>query len=251
MNGDGMPAPSRIGPWGPFATIAFTILIAGLFVLAQIALAVPYLIFKVAGTAEPDFEAAASGLESDGLFLAIAEVLAGSIAVAFTLFLTWIRKGPKLRDYLGLRPTARITTLQWLLYTVLLAVLLDGVSSLAGYAVVPDWMLAVYRSAVYLPLLLLAMLVVAPVLEELLVRGFLFEGLRHSRLGDPGTIFLTALLWACVHLQYEWFYIGQVFVLGLLLGVARVRTRSLVPPMLMHTLFNGIATLQVMLESRE
>lgn len=250
MNDRGTAATSRTGPWGPFATTAFTIVIAGLFLLVQIAVAIPYLIFKVGGTAKPDFEAVARGLESDGLFFAIAEVLAGSIAIAFTLFLTWIRKGPEVRDYLGLRAPARITTLRWLLYTVLLGVLLDGVSSVAGYAVVPDWMLAIYRSAGYLPLLLVAILLVAPVLEELLFRGFLFEGMRRSRLGDPGTIVLTSLLWACVHLQYEWFYIGQVFVLGLLLGMARVRTGSLVPPMLMHSLFSGIATLQLMIESR-
>ena len=85
--------------------------------------------------------------------------------------------------------------------------------------------------------------------EELVFRGFLFEGLRHSRLGNAGAIILASAVWASIHLQYEWFYVGQILVLGLLLGAARLFTRSLVPSILMHALVNGIATLQVALES--
>jgi hypothetical protein len=249
MNGEDTPAESTRGAWGPFATIAFAVLVAALFVLAQIAVAIPYLILQVAGSPGPNFEDAAAGLESDGLFFSLAEVIAGSFAIGFILFLAWIRKGPSVRDYLALRPASRATTLQWLLYVVLLGVLLDAVSYALGYAVVPPWMQAIYRSAVYIPLLLVAMVVVAPVVEELFFRAFLFEGCRDTRLGDPGVIALTSLAWACIHLQYEWFYIGQIFVLGALLGVARSRTRSVVPSMLMHSLFNGIASLQVILDS--
>ena len=250
MKTEATPDASRRGPWGPFATIALTILIAGLFLLAQFAVAVPYRITQIAGVSDPDLEAIAAGLESDGFFFGLAEVVSGPITIAFIVFLAWLRKGPRVRDYLALRPASRSTTLRWLLYTVLLAILLDGVSSAAGYAVVPDWMKGIYRSAVFVPLLLVAIVIVAPVLEELLFRGFLFEGMRHSRLGDPGTIVLASLAWACVHLQYEWFYIGQIFALGVLLGVARVRTGSVATPMVMHSLANGMASLQMVLESR-
>ncbi len=250
MNGEDTPAASKLGPWGLFATIAFGVLVAALFVLAQIAVAIPYLILQVAGSPDPNFEAAAAGLGSDGLFFSLAEVIAGPMAIGFILFLAWIRKGPSVRDYLALMPVSRATTLQWLLYAVLLGVLLDGLSYALGYAVVPPWMHAIYRSAVYTPLLLVAIVVVAPVVEELFFRAFLFEGCRETRLGDPGAIVLTSLAWACIHLQYEWFYIGQIFVLGVLLGVARSRTDSVVPPMLMHSLVNGIASLQVTLDSR-
>jgi membrane protease YdiL (CAAX protease family) len=50
-------------------------------------------------------------------------------------------------------------------------------------------------------------------------------------------------------MQYEWFYIGQVFVVGLLLGAARSWTGSLIPPIAMHALYNAIGTLQAALQS--
>ena len=240
---------TRKGSWGPWASAAFALLIATAFVAVQTVLGVLYLVFRIAGSPKTDVNAAAKALQADGLFIGIAEVLGGAAALGLTLLIAWLRKGPTLREYFALRPVARATMLQWLLYTAALGALLDGLSYLSGQATVPDWVAAVYRSAVFLPLLLFAFLVVAPVLEELVFRGFLFEGLRHSPLGDAGAIVLASVGWASLHVQYSWFYIGQVFVLGLLLGTARVLTRSLVPPMAMHALFSGIATLQAALES--
>jgi membrane protease YdiL (CAAX protease family) len=243
MNGEEPPTHQK-GPWGPIATVAFTVLIALVLVVVQTVLAIPYLALQAAAHPMMDFAAAASGLQSDGLFVGLSELVGGAVALGLTVLIAWARKGPPLRDYLALWPVGRLTMLRWLLCTTLIAVLLDGLSYLFGYAIVPDWMIHIYRSAVFLPQLLLALLVVAPVLEEVVFRGFWFEGLRRSRLGEVGAIVLGSLVWASVHLQYEWFYVGQVFVVGLLLGAARVRTRSLVTPTVMHALFSGIALLQ-------
>ncbi len=165
----------RKGPWGPWATAFFTGTIAAAFVLAQTALAIPYLVIKVVGSPKTDINLAARALQADGLFVGVAEISGGSLALAFTILIAWLRKGPTLREYLALWPVARLTLLRWLLYSVLLGVLLDGLAYFSGRAAVADWMLDVYRSAVFLPLLLFAFLVVAPVSEELLFRGFLFE----------------------------------------------------------------------------
>lgn len=250
MNAEESIPISRRGPWGPFATIVLAIVVAVLFVVAQIAVSIPYLIIQTAGGSQEEIQAAATRLETDGLFFGIAEVVCGFFAIGLILFLVWIRRGPKVRDYLALPPAGKRTTLRWLLYTLAVAVLLDGSSYLFGYEIVPSWMQDVYRSAVFPPLLLTAIIVVAPLLEELFFRGFVFEGLRHSLLGDVGTIVVTALVWASIHLQYGWFYLGHIFVLGLLLGFARSRTGSIVPPVLMHSLVNLISSLQVMLQVR-
>jgi hypothetical protein len=237
------------GPWDPWATAGFTALIALAFLAAQTALAIPYVMFKVASSPDKDVDRALAALESDGSFLGVAEIVGGLIAVALTVLIVWLRRGPRIREYLALRAGPRAVLLRWLLGAAVLAALLDGVAYLFGYPVIPDWVEEVYRTAVFLPLLILAFVVVAPMVEEVVVRGFLFEGLRHSRLGDAGTIVLASLAWAVVHMQYEWFYIGQVFVVGLLLGAARSWTGSLIPPIAMHALYNAIGTLQAALQS--
>lgn len=244
------PAPIPRGPWGPVATIAFTCVIAGAFMLVQIALAVPYLLMTVKQTSPAAIEAAALSLESDGRFLSFAEVFSGTTAVGLTLLFAWLRRGPAVREYLALGGVPRPTALRWLLYTVSLGVLLEVASQLAGYPAVPEWMLNIYRSAGSLPLLVFALLVVAPVVEELVFRGFLFAGLRRSWLGDTGTILVASAVWAAIHLQYRAFYVGQVFCLGLLLGAARVRTGSVVLAMGMHALFSAVAMIQLALEAR-
>ncbi len=248
MNGEAGTAPEK-GPWRPWATAALTVLIATVFFAAQFIVAVLYLVVTVGASPKVDIRAAANSLPTDSLFFALAELVAGSVALGVTFLIVWLRKGPPLLEYLALRPVRRRTILLWLLYTLLLGIVLDGMSYAAGYAVVPEWMLSMYRSARLVPVTLLAVLVMAPLLEEIVFRGFFLEGVRHSRLGNTGAVLLASLLWASAHVQYEWFYIGQIFILGLLLGAARLWTRSLLPPILMHALFSGVATLQVAIQS--
>jgi membrane protease YdiL (CAAX protease family) len=46
-----------------------------------------------------------------------------------------------------------------------------------------------------------------------------------------------------VHVQYAWPIVGQIFVYGLVLGVARWRSGSLWPPLVMHVLINLYAVI--------
>lgn len=75
----------------------------------------------------------------------------------------------------------------------------------------------------------------APLLEELVFRGYLFKAWRRSRLGFSGTLLLTSLLFTATHAgQYHWVYMGFVFVLSLLLGLAREKSGSVLLPILLH-----------------
>ncbi len=233
------------GPWGPWATVGFTCLIAAVSVVVQIALAIVYLIVRVGRSPTTSMSEAAAGLGADGFFGSMATVLSGSAALGVTILIVRLRKGPSLREYLAMRPVSLPTLLRWLLYTAIFVAASDGLSYLAGYPIVPDWMLDVYRSAGFLPLLIFALMVAAPISEEVVFRGFLFEGLRHSRLGDVGAMVVASLAWTSLHTQYEWFYVGLVFASGLFLGAARLLTRSLVIPIVLHAISNGIATLEV------
>jgi membrane protease YdiL (CAAX protease family) len=89
--------------------------------------------------------------------------------------------------------------------------------------------------------------IVVPVSEESLFRGFLFEGIRHSRVGAYGAVLLTAVLWSLIHIQYDWYGVATIFISGLLLGLVRLKTESVWATSCLHGLMNLIATLEVAL----
>jgi membrane protease YdiL (CAAX protease family) len=82
-----------------------------------------------------------------------------------------------------------------------------------------------------------AVCMLGPAAEELLFRGLLFR-----RLGDhlpvAAVIVIAAVGWALLHWSYSWAVIGVIVIDGLLLGLARWRTGSIAPPIVMHALYN-------------
>lgn len=89
-------------------------------------------------------------------------------------------------------------------------------------------------------LLALAMIIVVPVYEETVFRGFLY-GVTKRFTDRWFAAILTSLIFACVHR-----YVGglvPLFVLAMGFAVAYELTGCLLVPMLMHALFNGWQTL--------
>jgi membrane protease YdiL (CAAX protease family) len=93
-------------------------------------------------------------------------------------------------------------------------------------------------------LFFLAVTVVAPITEEIAFRGFLFRGLSSTWLGVAGTMVLTSVAWAAMHVQYDWVTLGQIFLIGLLLGWLRWASGSTLLTILLHMLANLAATIQ-------
>jgi membrane protease YdiL (CAAX protease family) len=58
-------------------------------------------------------------------------------------------------------------------------------------------------------------------------------------------VVITSLLWALIHLQYGPYEISTVFILGLILGVARLTTGSIYTSIAMHAFVNLVATAEV------
>ena len=85
----------------------------------------------------------------------------------------------------------------------------DLTTYLLGHAIVPPFMVAFYQSCP-LPLLILAVVVAAPVREEVLFRGFLFKGIAASRWGPIAAILISSTIWALIHVQYDPFGIAAV-----------------------------------------
>jgi hypothetical protein len=91
-----------------------------------------------------------------------------------------------------------------------------------------------------LPLLLVSFVILGPLQEELIFRGFLLPGIAQA-IGTWPAILVTAGIWAISHGQYEWFFIGEIFAMGVLFGWIRCRSGSTIVPFILHVIVNGMA----------
>jgi uncharacterized protein len=180
-----------------------------------------------------------------GLIIALTTIVGMLVSVGMVLLLVKAKHGASVREYLALRPIS-VRTVLWLVGAVVLLVLFSDLAS----ATVKDptsqgFMFNSYGTSVWPALFWVALVVGAPIAEEVIFRGFLFAGFARSRLGLVGTIAITSLVWAAMHVQYEWQLIGSIFVIGVVFGYVRHRTRSLWATLLMHALINLVAMFQV------
>jgi len=81
--------------------------------------------------------------------------------------------------------------------------------------------------------------VLAPLAEEFLYRGVLLTAFLRAA-GPVAALVLSSALFAMVHVPTEPQALLPLFFLGMALGYAAYRTRSLVAPIIAHALFNGL-----------
>ena len=92
---------------------------------------------------------------------------------------------------------------------------------------------------------------IAPLFEELLFRGFL-QPLLSRTFGLVTGVLLTSALFGSLHLfQYSlaWQYALIIFLAGVAFGWVRARTRSVVPGTLMHCCFNSVSVFGYLITS--
>lgn len=219
-----------MNPWGRIATLGLGLitLLAGQL-MALVALT---LLYGPLGQ-YPD-------LSGDGV--AVTMIIAVSTPVEVALLVQFARRtGAGAADYLGWIWPRTGQIVFGVVAVAGFVVAGNLVSVLLGRSIVTDFQVELYRSASahgVLPLLWFVVAVVTPIGEESLFRGFLFRGWLRGPCDVWPTIVGTALLFALVHVQYDWFVIAQVFAAGLLLGWMRWATGSTVLSMLLHGLIN-------------
>ena len=153
------------------------------------------------------------------------------------------RTGVSAADYLGWVWPRRSEVVFGIAAVVALIVVANAISWLLGRAIITPFQSDIYRTAdaaggLSLLWLWLAVVVATPIGEETLFRGFLFRGWLQSPRDAWPVIVVTALLFALVHVQYDWYVIGQVFAFGVLLGWMRWVTHSTLLTILLHGLIN-------------
>ena len=235
---------SKSKPWGLWATLGFSAIVFALFLALQLFTVIAFVSVEKVQHPELNPEVYAKSLSSNGFCIAMMVIVSGLICTPLTLLFAKLHKNISLKDYIGFREPLKSEWVRWLLVLAAFLFLSDGVSHLLRQPIVPPFMVKAYKTASSLPALLLAVIVVAPIFEEIFFRGFLFQGIRYSRLGPVGAVGITSLIWAVIHLQYGVYGIATVFVLGLLFGIARLKTDSIHLLMVMHSVVGLVATVE-------
>jgi membrane protease YdiL (CAAX protease family) len=225
--------PLDVKPWGRLATfgLGLVAMMAGQFM----ALLVLGWWLDAPMVKLPDFS-------GDGI--AVALIIFVSTPIQLALLIAFARRrGDNAAAYLGLTLPRRSEVLFGIVAIVALIIAGDAFSWLLGQNIVTPFQNDIFRTAEtagFLPLLLLliAVAIVTPIGEETLFRGFLFRGWLQQPRDAWAVIVVTALLWAIIHVQYDWYVTGQIFVFGLLLGWIRWCTGSTILTILLHALIN-------------
>jgi membrane protease YdiL (CAAX protease family) len=240
-----MPTQQRRRIWKFWGTLLWGLVGFAAMSLGQIAVVV---IFVLIRGAPNGFGEAIKAVAGSGLALSLS-VIAGLPTTLAALWFAIRLTSTPMADYLALRwPSWKDAVIG----AVGLAALIVGwelLSRVTGREGSPDFMVDVLKSARgdgALWLLILAFCVAAPVSEELLARGFLYRGWSETFLKVPGAICLSSLLWTGLHLQYDFdlFFFGEVFCLGLWLGYLRYRSQSIWLTIVLHGLNNFGAMVQ-------
>lgn len=227
-------SPTRCRPWGAWASLGWGVVAVAAWIGVQFALS-DFLIEWLDLHGED-----AAQLVANARFVALVTIAAAAVPLAVIAVAVWFARCG-LSEYLGLNRPGRRYVLIGLAVLAILLPLVDLVSYLAGRAITPKFVIDLYLSARdtgSLWLLVLALVVAAPVVEETVFRGFLLPGLAASRLGAWGAILLTAVTWAMLHAQYHPFYLAQIVVLGVAFGWLRLRSGSTTLTIGLHGIVN-------------
>ena len=234
------------GVWGLPGTVSWGLLIGFAIVYAQVIGIGLYIGIDNPGLdpANTDMDALLVQYQLHGIAISSGLILAAIVCLPLILGVIKLKKYSRIGSYLGIRGVPLKTFGFWVLAIFVAALAYDLLVWLLEKPIVPDFSLEVYRSAAGSWVMWLAIVLVAPLLEEVYFRGFLFKGLAASIAGPAGAITITALLWAAMHVQYDLLGIGFIFIVGLILGVARYQTGSTVLTFALHLLLNLGATIQ-------
>ena len=185
---------------------------------------------------------------------AITLIIAVSTPVEVALLALFARRaGASVAAYLGLIWPKRGEVTFGVAAMVAMIAAGNVLSWLLGRNLVTPFQLDIYTTASaggWLLWLWLAIVVFTPLGEEILFRGFLFRGWMHGPRDAWPVIIITSLLWALIHVQYDWYVIGQIFIFGMLLGWMRWATGSVILTIVLHALINAEGMFETFVDLR-
>lgn len=250
------PPPALLAtPWGPWLEVlkGFSVWVVSvvLLIFVPVIVALPYLIYQWMNFGPPRPEALAT--DKTLIFLSIIGILPTHL---LTLGVVWlfVTEG-------GRRPFFKTLGFGWPRNVspgvgTLLCFLLALVLLAIGWAVTTLWggsktqldLLVESSMAARVATALIAV-ATAPLVEELIYRGVLYSAFERAA-GRVIAVVVVSLLFAGVHVLQYINNLGVILVITILsftLTLSRAFTGSVLPPFIIHLVFNGIQALFIIL----
>ena len=237
-----IPTPNN-PPWSSWMAIVFWLISVFSIIIFPAFFLIPYFAFNPITSLE--------NIQNDPTAI-ILNVLAVIPAHIFTIIVAWfiVTKNKKFsfKQTLGWSPD----NFRWFYYILILV----GFFAIAGVVnyFIPEQdndLLRILRSSrtvVYIVAFLATF--TAPLVEEVVYRGVLYSAIQRS-IGVKGAIAIVTALFALIHVPQYWGSPGTIILiclLSLVLTLVRVSTGNLLPCIILHTIFNGIQSLFLVLQ---
>jgi len=232
--------------WGPGQTAGLGLAIFAINAAAQAGVFLGFVAKEYIGNPRSGIFELITGLATNGLVLALSVIAGAAVGIPLIVVFVRARRRASIREYLALNPITRKQVLVSLAIVAGLIALIELVGAATGQSSDTSTMNA-YQTTKPLALLWISFVIFGPAFEETFFRGFLFAGWVRSRLGAIGTVALTSGLFAVLHIQYDLFGIMSVLVMGIALGIMRLKTGSLWSPLLMHFAWNLVGMVMLAL----
>ena len=195
----------------------------------------------------PVTRAMEDALGKNAFFIVSTEFVTYLAIVGFMAFLVWTRHRMSLARAIEWNLPGRRLAVNALMIGTALAVVSD-IGEVVFHRWIPDSLpITEYFKDRPSALLLASFgILVAPLMEELLFRGFLYPALARWT-GSFISIVVTASAFTLLHgaqLGYSWAPLLLIFIVGVALTVTRVVTRSVATGVIVHMTYNFVLLLQ-------
>jgi len=187
---------------------------------------------------------ASSPEQTDKLYIYISFFLGQGIILVPPLYFLTIKQRPILES-LRIKMVSLETIQYSFIFSTGVLIIIDTIDRIIHQIIpTPDYIIDL--SGIMQPdsmlgyvFLFLAVVIVAPVGEEVVFRGFLQKFLEEYWKDITRAVLVTSLFFAMIHFNPFWTI--QIYILGVLLGFLSWKTKSVIPSIMLHSINNGLA----------
>ena len=182
-------------------------------------------------------------------------IVSASILISWVLLTLLIMaiiraKGGDIRQYLALTPFSWVTAGPMIGILVIFMLSSQVLTNWLDKTPL-DFVDPLYQSVSSVWLLVIAMVIVAPIYQELVFRGLSWSAISEQFSKSRGTVIasiVTSIIFAVIHLQYGLYEITTIMLLALIFCYARIKSGSVLLPILLHIINNGVAMGQYLIQ---